>query len=424
MDVLIIGSRGREHAMALAFKKDERIGKIYCIPGNGGLAEIAECVDIPVTDFEKIAQFLTEHPSIELTVVSPDESLAGGLTEILERAGHRVFGPSAAASKPESDKSVLRDLCDKFGIPAPKYKIFHDYQKAKKYLSTLKFPIVVKTTGRTAGKGIVFCHNQREAENALYDIMIAELFGDAGKVVDIEEYMEGPNVVVMTFTDGETVVPMPAVKAYKRVFDNDLGLSTAGMGAYIPAEKYTPEIAERAYNEIFVPTVKALASEGAPFKGVLSYSLILTAEGPKVADVTVRFGDVEGQVCIPLLKTPLLDVMNAIIDGKLSEINIEFEDKEAVCVVLTSGGYPLEYTKFAKIEVGVTEDCVQIFHAGTKLVDNELKTSGGRVMGVFSMGKSKRECAAAVYRNVEKISFDGMHYRKDIASEKGAPRSE
>ena len=248
-------------------------------------------------------------------------------------------------------------------------------------------------------------------------MMIAELFGNAGKCVDIEEFLVGPNVVVMTLTDGKTVVPLPAVKAYKRVYDNDLGLSTAGMGAYIPAEEYTEEIAKKAYDEIYVPMVKALAEEGIPFKGVLAYSLILTADGPKVADVIVRFCDVESQVCLPLLETPLLDVINAIIDERLDEIEVKFVDKAAVCVVLTSGGYPLEYNKYIKIEIGDISDDVQVFHAGTKLIDNELRTSGGRVMGVFSMGETASHCAKEVYDNISKISFDGMHYRKDIAKD-------
>lgn len=418
MDVLLIGSRGREHAMALALKKDSRINNLYCIPGNGGLARIATCINMPVTDFDSILEFLDDNPNIELTIVSPDESLAGGLVDLLNSRGHRAFGPSSGAAKLESDKSFMRYICDKYNIPAPQYKIFSDYQKAKKYASKLDFPIVVKTNGRTAGKGVVFCKNIREAENALYDIMIAELFGDAGKSVDIEEFLVGPNVVVMTFTDGKTVIPLPAVKAYKRVYDNDLGLSTAGMGAYIPAEVYTEEIAQRAYSEIFVPMVAALNAEGKPFKGVLAYSLILTEEGPKVADMVVRFCDVESQVCIPLMETPLLDVIDAIIDERLDEEEVIFLNKAAVCVVLTSGGYPLEYNKYIKIDIGNIDSNVTVFHAGTKLIDNELRTAGGRVMGVFSMGETKEECARAVYSNISKISYDGIHYRKDIAVKK------
>lgn len=415
MDVLLIGSRGREHAIALQLKKDERVNNIFCIPGNGGLAGIATCIKMPVTEFDGIVEFLDSNPNIGLTIISPDESLAAGLADLLNAKGHRAFGPCAGAAAMESDKSFARALCEKYNIPSPRFKIFNDYNKAKRYAFKQPFPIVVKTNGRTAGKGVFFCRNEKEAENALYDVMIAELFGEAGRVVDIEEYLDGKNVIVMTVTDGKTIIPLPAVKAYKRVYDGDLGMSTAGMGGYTPAETYTPEVAERAMKEIFIPTMNALNSEGKTFKGVLSFSLLITEEGPKVVDFIVRFCDVEGQIIIPLLETPILDIFNAVIDEKLDTIEIKGKRNAAVCVVLASGGYPLEYEKNFKINVGEMDKNVQLFHAGTKLTDNELRTSGGRVMGVFAMGDNKTECADIVYKNVGKISFEGMHYRKDIA---------
>lgn len=415
MDVLIIGSRGREHALALALKKDARVEKIYCIPGNGGLEEIAECVKASVTDFEFILDFLKNHENIGLTIIGPDESLSGGLADLLNENGYRVFGPCAAAAKMESDKSFCHKLCRDYGIPSSGYKVFKDYEKAKSYASKQKYPLVVKTNGRTAGKGIFICRNYPEAQNSLYDIMIAELFGEAGKTVDVEEFLQGENVVVITFTDGKTVAALPAVRAYKRVNDNDMGMNTAGMGAYLPAESYTQEIAERAMNEIFIPTVEALKKEGVIYKGALAYSLILTEDGPKVVDFIVRLCDVEGQVTIPVLETPVLDIINAVIDGSLSEIEVKTNGNSAVCVVLTSGGYPLEYVKNVKITVGDTDGSVKLFHAGTKISDGELKTSGGRVMGVFSQGADKAECAENVYKNVSKINFDGIHFRKDIA---------
>lgn len=415
MDVLLIGSRGREHAIAASLKKDERVGRIYCIPGNGGLAGIATCVKMSVMDFDGILKFVEDRPEIGLTVVSPDESLAGGLSELLNKNGHRAFGPSASASRMESDKSYCRNLCRKYGIPAPEYKIFDTYESAKAYCVSRGFPLVVKTNGRTAGKGIFYCKNQREAENSLYDVMIAELFGDAGKRVVVEEYLEGKNVIVMAFSDGRTAVPLPAVKCYKRVFDNDLGLNTAGMGAYVPSDAYTPELAARVRDEIILPTIGALKKEGREYRGVLAFSLILTADGPKAVDFTVRFCDVESQVLLPLLKTPLLDVFNAVIDGTLDKIAIEVKNSSAVCVVLTSGGYPLDYNSNLRITVGDVDERVKIFHAGTKITDGELRTSGGRVMGVFSDGGSLEECANRVYDNISKISFDGMHYRRDIA---------
>lgn len=415
MDILLIGSRGREHAIALALKKDPRVNNIFCIPGNGGLAGIATCIKMGVTDFDRILEFVEDNPNIKLTIVSPDESLYGGLVELLRSKGHRAFGPDSLPSEMEGSKRYCRQLCAKYNIPAPNYKIFDDYLKAKKYTAEHCYPLVVKTNGRTAGKGIMFCRNQREAENAMYDVMIAELFGSAGKIIDIEEYLEGKNVTVMAFTDGKTIVPMPAVESYKRVFDGDLGMSTAGMGACLPANDYTPEIAQEAYDKIFLPTVKALKAEGREFRGVMSFSLLLTESGPKVVDFSVRFCDVETQALLPLLETPLIDILNAVIDQKLDQVQIQWKESSSVCVVITSGGYPLEYNKNIKINIGNIDDDVFVFHAGTKLIDNELRTSGGRVVGVFSMGDDWEECVNSVYRNIAKITFDGMHYRKDIA---------
>lgn len=418
MDILIIGSRGREHAMAIALKKDERVNNIFCIPGNGGLAGIAHCIKMSVTDNESILEFLDANPNIKLTIVSPDESLAKGLVDLLKSKGHRAFGPSALASIMESDKSYGRHLCKNYNIPAPEYKIFDDYSNAKKYIKAHQYPLVIKTNGRTAGKGIMFCRNEREAENAMYDIMVAELFGDAGKIIDIEEFIPGKIFTVMTFCDGKTILPMKAVNCYKRVFDNNMGMSTAGMGAFTPVEEYTEEVAEKAYNEIFLPTMLALNNEGREFRGVLAFNLILTEDNQlKVVDFTVRFCDAESQVIIPLLKTPILDIFNAIIDQQLDKIKLEWEDQTAVCLIVTSGGYPLDYNKNIKINIGDIEDEVKLYHAGTKITDGELRTSGGRVLGLCSLGENKEECAQKIYRNISKISFDGMHYRKDIAKE-------
>lgn len=416
-DVLIIGSRGREHAMAEALRKDERVGNLFCIPGNGGLAGIATCINIPVTDTQAILEFLDSNPSIKLTVVDPDESLAMGLVDLLTEKGHRAFGPSKKASIMESSKSYCRELCRQYNIPAPKYEVFDDYAKAKRYVQRHEYPLVVKTEGRTAGKGIIFCRNNREAENSLYDVMIAELFGEAGKKVDVEEFLVGKNVTVMAFCDGKTIVPMPAAVSYKRVYDDDMGMSTAGMGAFTPYPEYNDEIASDAYDNIFLPTMNALNVEGREFRGVIAFSLILTDAGAKAVDFTVRFCDVESQVVIPMLKTPLLDVFNAIIDQKLDSLKIEWNDTKAACVVLTSGGYPLEYNKNLKITIDPVDEGVTLYHAGTKLVDGELRTSGGRVISVSATGDSLYECRRLVYSNIQKINFDGMHYRKDIAKE-------
>lgn len=414
MDVLLIGSRGREHALALTLKKDERVENIFCIPGNGGLEKIATCKKMDIHNFDGIAKFLDENPSIGLTVIGPDELLRNGLVDYLAERGHRAFGCNAIGAKLEESKEFCNNLCKKYNIPIPQFNIFDDYHKAKKFVQKQKFPIVIKTEGRTAGKGIMFCRNQREAENAMYDMMVAKLFGDAGNKIDVEECISGENLIVMVFTDGETVIPLPAIENYKRVFDGNLGMSTAGMGASMPCEAYTPEMEKEAYEKIFVPTIKALKEEGCVYKGVLGFSIILTEEGVKVVDFVSRFCDVEAQLIIPQIVTPILDVMNATIDGNLSEIDIKLKNNSGVCVVATSGGYPLEYSKNIKINIAETDNSVSLFHAGTKCIDGELRTAGGRVISVASFGKTKEECAKNVYKNLKHISFDGMHYRKDI----------
>lgn len=418
MDVLLIGSRGREHALALALKKDERVNNIFCIPGNGGLAGIATCIKMDIFDFEAIAEFLDANPSIKLTVVNPDELLSKGLVEFLTRRGHRTFGCDIIGANLEGCKSFANDFCHKYGIPAPSYRIFEDYPSAKKYVQRQTFPLVIKTDGRTAGKGILFCKNQRDAENALYDIMVARLFGDAGKKVDVEEFISGTNIIVSVITDGETVIPLPAVENYKRVYDGNLGMSTAGMGASMPAAVYTEEVARKAYDEIFLPTIESLRKEGCVYKGWLCFSLIVKDDGRVfVVDFVSRPCDVESQLLIPQIETPLIDVFNAVIDGKLADVNLHINKRCGVCVVATSGGYPLDYNKNVKITLGDIDDTVSVFHAGTKIVDGELKTSGGRVLAVVGFGETKKECVENVYSNIAKISFDGMHYRKDIGKE-------
>ncbi len=416
MDVLLIGSRGREHAIALELKKDPRVDNIFCIPGNGGLAGIATCIKINVTDFDKIVEFLDDNPNIRLTIISPDESLSSGLSEFLNQRGHRAFGCSAAAAKLESSKEFAHRLCQKYNIPSPRFVVFDDYVKAKQYSKIQKFPIVIKTEGRTAGKGIMFCRNPKEAENSLYDVMIAELFGEAGKKVDIEEFVPGDRVIVMAFTDGKVIYPLPGVNNYKRVYDGDLGMSTAGMGASMPSKAYTPEVAQKAYDTIFLPTIEALRSEGIVYQGVIGFSLIITEEDVKVVDFVCRFCDVEGQLVISQIKTPLLDLFEAVIDRDLGRMGkVEVTDNSGVCVVATSGGYPLDYAKNIKINIGEIDKDVSLYHAGTKIVDGELRTSGGRVVSVACWGKNIEDCSEKVYKNIQKISYDGMHYRKDIA---------
>ena len=415
MDVLLIGSRGRDHALAIELKKDPRVENIFCFPGNGGLAGIATCFKIDIFDFKAIVDFLDANPNIGLTIVNPDELLAQGLTDMLNERGHRAFGCSADAARVESSKEFANGLCAKYGIPSPKYVVFDDYTKAKRYLKTQNFPLVVKTEGRTGGKGIMFCHNMREAENALYDIMVAKLFGSSGDKIVIEEFVKGEIVNVMAFTDGKTIVPLPAVENYKRVFDGNLGMSTAGMGASMPAVHYTPEVEKEVYEKILIPTMQALNAENSEYKGVIGFNIIISESGVKVVDFVSRICDAEGQVVLPLIETPLLDIINATIDGKLDQIPIKIKKQSCVCVVATSGGYPLEYAKNIKINISPDiSDNVYIFHSGTRLTDGELRTAGGRVLAVTGFGDNKEQCAKNVYEALSKITFDGMHYRKDI----------
>lgn len=419
MDVLLIGSRGRDHALAIELKKDPRVENIFCIPGNGGLAGIATCFKIDIFNFKAILEFLDANPNIGLTIVSPDELLAQGLVDLLNTKGHRAFGCSAPAARVESSKEFANGLCAKYNIPSPKYIVFDDYTKAKKYLKMQKFPLVVKTEGRTGGKGIMFCHNMREAENALYDIMVAKLFGASGDKIVIEEFVKGEIVNMMAFTDGKTIVPLPAVESYKRVFDGNLGMSTAGMGASMPASYCTSEVQKDIYENILVPTMNALNAENSTYKGVIGFNIVISENGAKVVDFVSRICDTEGQVILPLIETPLLDIFNAIIDEKLAEIDVKVKHSACVCIVATSGGYPLEYTKNIKINLPTEiAENVYIFHSGTKLTDGELRTAGGRVLGVTSFGDNKEQCAKDAYDVMAKISYDGMHYRKDIARAK------
>ena len=416
MDVLLIGSRGREHALALALKKDERVNNIFCIPGNGGLAGIATCIKMDIFNFEGILEFLDANPAIGLTIVSPDELLAKGLVDLLNAKGHRAFGCSAKAARLESSKEFANGLCEKYAIPAPGYKVFDDYLKGKRYIKSREFPVVVKTDGRSGGKGIYFCRNIREAENAMYDVMVAKLFGSSGDKMVVEDFVKGDIVMVMAFTDGNTILPLPAVENYKRVYEGNLGMSTAGMGASLPADAYTETAEKEVYEKIVKPTIEALRAEDSEFKGVIGFSIVLTENGPMVVDFVSRMCDIEGQLVIPLIETPILDIINAVIDGELDKIDLKIKQTSGVCVVATSGGYPLEYNKNIKINIGEgIDEAIHLFHAGTKLADGELRTSGGRVLSMTSYGATKEECASRIYANISKISFDGMHYRKDIA---------
>ncbi len=415
MDVLIIGGGGREHTLAYTLKKSPKVDKLFCLPGNGGISDIAECIGIGVMEFDKIVEFLKNTPSIGLTVVGPDDPLAAGLVDTLTENGFRTFGPSAAAALIEASKAYSKDLMKKYGIPTAGYEVFTEYRQAVEYVRKQKFPLVVKADGLALGKGVIICNNIREAENAVYDMMVTERFGKAGTKIVVEEFVIGQEVSLLAFCDGKTIKPMISSQDHKRVFDGDRGLNTGGMGAFSPSKIFDAAKAERTYRDIIVPTMNALNAENRKFKGVIYFGLIISEDGDiKVLEYNARFGDPETQVVLPLLETDLFDIMNAIIDEELDGIDIEWANKSAVCVMATSGGYPLEYQKGYKITIGKLDEEIILFHSGTKKVDSDFRTAGGRVIGITAVGDSLEECRKKVYRNISKISFEGMHYRKDI----------
>ena len=418
MNILVIGSEGREHTICWALSKSPKVDKIYCLPGNGGISEIAECVPISVMDFDSIVEFVDSHKDIELTVVAPDDPLAGGLVDRLNEKGHRAFGPKANAAIIEASKAFSKYLMKKYGIPTANYEEFNDYEKAKDYVSKAKYPLVVKADGLALGKGVIICNNVDEGLKAVKEMMIDSKFKDAGKTVIVEEFMSGQEVSILSFCDGKTIVPMVNARDHKRAYDNDEGLNTGGMGTFSPSAIYTPEIEKEVMNNIILPTLDAMNREGRTFKGVLYFGLMLTSDGVKVVEYNARFGDPETQVVLPRLKTDLADIFNAVVDGTLDKLNIEWSDEACVCVVMASGGYPENYEKGKAITIGDLDKDILLFHAGTKLQDGKLVTSGGRVLGVTALGKDINEAREKAYANVEKISFDGAFYRKDIGIKK------
>lgn len=418
MNVLVIGSGGREHAICRSLSKSPKCGKIYCLPGNGGISEIAECAPISVMDFDAILDFLDSHKDIELTIVAPDDPLAAGLVDRLEEKGHRAFGPKANAAVIEASKAFSKYLMKKYGIPTANYEEFNDYDKAVKYLKTAKYPLVVKADGLALGKGVIICENIDEGLQAAKDMMIDGKFKDAGRTVIVEEFMRGQEVSILSFCDGKTIVPMVNARDHKRAYDNDEGLNTGGMGTFSPSAIYTPEIEKEVMQKIILPTVEAMNKEGRTFKGVLYFGLMLTDGGAKVVEYNARFGDPETQVVLPRLKTDLLDIFNAVVDGALDKIDIKWSDEACVCVVMASGGYPQNYEKGKEITIKDLDKDILLFHAGTKLDGGRLLTNGGRVLGVTALGKDINEARAKAYANVAKITFDGAFYRSDIGIKK------
>ncbi|HIY97809.1 MAG TPA: phosphoribosylamine--glycine ligase [Firmicutes bacterium] len=415
MSVLVIGGGGREHAICVALAKSPKTGKLYCIPGNAGISQVAECVpSVGVMEFEKIADFIAAHKDITMTVVAPDDPLAAGLVDYLEERGFRAFGPRANAAIIEGSKAFSKHLMTKYGIPTADYKEFTDYDEAAEYVRGAEYPLVVKADGLALGKGVIICQNAQEGEEAVREMMVDKKFKDAGKKIIVEEFLTGKEVSVLCFTDGQTIVPMVSSQDHKRAHDNDEGLNTGGMGTFSPSKVYTPQLADAVYRDIILPTMNAMNCEGRPFKGVLYFGLMITKKGAKVLEYNARFGDPETQVVLPRLKTDLYEIFDAIIDGRLSDVDIQWTDDACVCVILASGGYPESYKKGVPIAIGKLPEDIVLYHAGTAFKDGKLVTSGGRVIGVTAKGKDIEEARKKAYDAIKNIHFDGMFYRHDI----------
>ena len=419
MQVLVIGNGGREHAILQALKKSKRVEKLYCMKGNAGTAEIAQNVDVDYMNVEAVVNFALSNPQIDYYVVAPDDPLALGLVDALESIGKRCFGPNKKAAQIEASKSFAKNLMKKYSIPTAKFETFDDYGAALEYIRKEGAPIVLKADGLALGKGVLVCETLKQAEEGLKDIMLNKAFGAAGNKIVIEEclkglkYTPGEEVSVLAFTDGKSIVPMITACDHKRAGDGDKGLNTGGMGTFSPCPFWTKELEKEVIEKIMIPTVNAMNSEGCTFKGCLYFGLMRTDKGMKVVEYNSRFGDPETQVVLPMLKTDLLDIFEAVTDGKLSDIKIEWEEGACVCVVLASGGYPVSYIKGKEITIGDVGDCT-IVHAGTAIKDNKLVTSGGRVLGVVAKGKTIEAAREKAYKAVGNISWEGMQYRTDI----------
>ncbi len=417
MKILIVGSGGREHTIAWAVAKNPKAEKIWCAPGNAGIAQLCECVSISAMDFPALVAFAKEK-EIDLVIVGMDDPLVGGIADAFEEAGIRVFGPKKNAAILEGSKAFSKELMKKYGIPTAAYETFDDSEKALAYLENCAYPVVLKADGLALGKGVLICGTKEEAKEGVRTIMVDRKFGAAGTKMVIEEFMTGREVSVLSFTDGKTILPMTSAQDHKRAGDGDTGLNTGGMGTFSPSPFYTEEIDAYCREHIYQKTVDAMRAEGRPFTGIIFFGLMLTENGPKVLEYNCRFGDPEAQVVLPRMKTDLLTVMEACIDGKLDEIDLVFGDDAAVCVVLASGGYPVAYEKGYPISGlswfdGAEDDFC--FHAGTAFgPDGEFVTNGGRVLGITSRRKDLKSARAAAYEAAGKVSFEKMYFRHDI----------
>ena len=416
MKVLIVGSGGREHAIAYSVAKSSKVDKIYCAPGNAGIGQIAECVDITAMEFGKLAAFAKEK-EIDLTIIGMDDPLVGGIVDVFEEQGLRVFGPRKNAAIIEGSKAFSKDLMKKYGIPTAAYETFTDPQKALEYLETAKMPIVLKADGLALGKGVLICNTLEEAKTGAKTLMLDKQFGDAGNEIVIEEFMTGREVSVLCYCDGTHIKPMTSAQDHKRAKDGDQGLNTGGMGTFSPSPFYDEEVQKFCEENVYQKTMDAMKEEGRDFTGILFVGLMLTEDGPKVLEYNARFGDPEAQVVLPRMKNDIVDVMNACIDGNLDQVDLQFEDNAAVCVVLASDGYPEHYEKGKVIhglETFADKDGYYVFHAGTRKEGNDIVTNGGRVLGVTAKGADLKEARANAYKATEWITFDNKYMRHDI----------
>ncbi len=412
MKILVVGGGGREHAIIKKLKENQAIDVIYALPGNGGIAADAECVGIGATDIDNIVKFAVEN-SIDYAVVAPDDPLVLGCVDALEEKGIPCFGPRSEAAIIEGSKVFSKNLMKKYGIPTAQYEVFDDADKALDYIKTAPIPTVIKADGLALGKGVIIAMTREEAEQAIISIMKDKKFGKSGNSIVVEEYLEGPEVSVLSFTDGKVVVPMISSMDHKRAGDNDTGLNTGGMGTVAPNPYYTEAVAQECMEKIFLPTIKAMNAEGRTFKGCLYFGLMITKDGPKVIEYNCRFGDPETQVVLPLLRSDLFTIMKATTDGTLADTPVEFEDKSAACVIMASEGYPVSYEKGYEITIPDTlAPCV--FVAGAKEKGGKLLTSGGRVLGVTAIANTLQEAIDSSYKMVEQIRFDNAFYRHDI----------
>ena len=417
MKILMLGSGGREHALIRKLKESPRVKEVICAPGNGGISCDAQCFPVSVMDKQGVID-LARREEVDLVFVAPDDPLAAGMVDALNAAGIRAFGPNAAAARIEGSKVFSKNLMKKYGIPTASYAVFDDPSEALVYIvSENKYPTVIKADGLALGKGVIIAGNEQEARNAVEDIMENKVFGESGNRIVVEEFLTGPEVSVLAFTDGKTVVPMVSSMDHKRAHDGDKGLNTGGMGTISPNPHYSQALADECMKTIFEPTVRAMAAEGCPFKGCLYFGLMMTADGPKVIEYNARFGDPEAQVVLPRLKTPLVDIVEAVIDERLSDIDIDWDKGACACVIIASGGYPEKYRKGFEItglDDGGQADGVTVYHSGTLKKDGKFFTNGGRVLGVTASGSSLDEALEKAYGAVGTISFEGAFHRSDI----------